>query len=198
MVTPFDEDGEVDIDRVTELTHYLIEKGIVEGSGVLVALGSMGECFTMNLEERKSLTGVVIKAANGRVPVVVGCNETNTREVTLLAKNAQSEGADGVMIMPPYYLPVSDEEILDFYRRISQNVEIGIVIYNNEDVSVDISLDVLKELADIENVVGLKDCTHDLVKLKLTARELEGSIVSLNGSGELLEPFGTLAGTRGF
>jgi 4-hydroxy-tetrahydrodipicolinate synthase len=198
MVTPFDKNGEVDIDRVKELTRYLIENGIEDGTGVLVANGSMGEAFSMSLEERKRVAMAVINEANGRVPVVVGCNETNTRTVIDLAQNAQATGADGVMIMPPYYLPVSNEEILDFYKTISKSIDIGIVLYNNEDVSVDISLEVLKELADLVNVVGLKDCTHDVIKFKLTACALKEKLVPLNGVGELIEPLGTLAGTKGF
>ena len=146
VVTPFDKNGEVDLEQVKVLTRNLIKNGIVDGTGVLVANGSFGECFSMSIEERKRVTSAVVDEANGRVPVVVGCNETNTGAVIDLAKNAQASGADGVMIMPPYYLPVSDEEILDFYRTVSQSIDIGIVLYNNEDVSVDISSEVLEEL----------------------------------------------------
>jgi 4-hydroxy-tetrahydrodipicolinate synthase len=198
MVTPFDKNGEVDIDQVKALTRNLIENGIVDGKGVLVANGSFGECFSMSIEERKRVVSAVVDEADTRVPVVVGCNETNTGAVVDLAKYAQSAGADGVMIMPPYYLPVSNEEILNFYKKVSQSIDIGIVLYNNEDVSVDISLEVLKELAELENVVGLKDCTHDIIKFKLTACELKDNLVPLNGVGELIEPLGTLAGTKGF
>lgn len=197
-VTPFDRNGGVDIDQVKALTRNLIENGIVDGTGVLVANGSFGECFSMSIEERKRVASAVVNEADGRVPVVVGCNETNTGAVIDLAKYAQSSGADGVMIMPPYYLPVSKEEILDFYRKVSQSIDIGIALYNNEDVSVDISLEVLKELAELENVVCLKDCTHDIIKFKLTACALKEKLVPLNGVGELIEPLGTLAGTKGF
>ena len=153
----------------------------------------------MNSEERKKVFKSVIKEANGRVPVVVGCNETNTRAVIELAKSAQDNGADGVMITPPYYLAPSDEQILDFYERIAQNIDIGIMIYNNPEISGrDIPLKVLHKLAVMEKVVGLKDCTQDCDKFQLTAMEIKNKLTLLNGNNELWEPLGTLAGTKGF
>ena len=198
MVTPFDENEKVDIGKVRELTNYLIDNGIKEGSGVLIANGSMGECFAMNLEERKRVSKAIIEEAHRRVPVVVACNETGLRTVIDLCQNAQDAGADGVMVMPPYYLPPIEEEILEFYEGLSQNIDIGIVIYNAPMVTVDISLNVLQKLADMEKMVGLKDVTYDCIKFQLTAQQLKGRLAPLNGVGEILEPFGTIAGTEGF
>lgn len=198
MVTPFDENEEIDIKKVRELTNYLIDNGIKEGSGVIIATGSMGECFAMNPEERKGVFRAIIEEARGRVPVVVACNETSTRTVIDLCQSAQDADADGVMVMPPYYLPPTDEEILGFYDRLSQNIDIGIVIYNAPAVSVDIPLKTLQELADMEKMVGLKDVTNDCTKFMLTVRKLGKKLALLNGVGEILEPSRTAAGTIGF
>ncbi|GAH73637.1 unnamed protein product, partial [marine sediment metagenome] len=195
MVTPFDDNEEVDIQMVRKLTNFLIEQGIQEGSGILAPLGSMSECFSVNLEERKRIVRAVTEEAAKRVPVVVGCNATNTREVIHLCQSAQDAGADGVMVMPPYYFPPSDEEILEFYKRVARNIDIGIVLYNNVQVCVDIALDVLNKLAGIERIVGLKDCTQDFIKFQITAQELAEKLSPLNGGGPLWEPQGTLAGT---
>lgn len=198
MVTPFDRNQEVDIEMVRELTNFLIDRGIKEGSGVLVPLGSMSECFSVNLGERRQIVKAVVEEVRKRVPVLVGCNETNTRAVIQLCQDAQDAGADGVMVMPPYYFTCSHEEILEFYNQVSKNIDIGIVLYNNVQVSVDIALNVLHELADIEKIVALKDCTQDCIKFQITAQELSGKLTPLNGGGPLWEPLGTLAGTKGF
>lgn len=198
VVTPFDENEEIDIRKVRELTNYLIDNGIKEGSGVLIATGSMGECFTMNPEERKGVAKAIIEEARGRVPVVVACNETSTKTVIELCQSAQDAGADGVMVMPPYYLPPTDEEILEFYRRLSQNVDLGIVIYNAPAVSLDMPLKTLQNLADLDKMVGLKDVTNDCMKFMLTVQKLKGKLALLNGVGEILEPSRTVAGTVGF
>ena len=198
MVTPFHENGEVDLTNVRELTNYLVDNGIREGSGVLIANGSMGECFSMNPEERKTVSRAIVEEADRRVPVVVACNDTNIRTVIDLCQSAQDAGADGVMVMPPYYLPPLEDEILQFYSILSQNIDVGIIVYNAPIVTVDISLHVLQELADMEKMVGLKDVTHDYTKFKSTVQQLKGKLTPLNGVGELWEPLGTFSGTEGF
>lgn len=198
MVTPFDEERRVSIPMVGQLTDFLIEKGIREGTGVLVALGSMSECFSVNSEERESIVAAAVEQAAGRVPVVVGCNATDTGTVIEYCRSAQEQGADGVLVMPPFYFPPSDEEIVEFYHSVTSSIDIGVVLYNNVQVCVDIPLKVLDELADLEKIVGLKDCTPDFFKFKFTVQALSDRLLPLNGGGPLTEPQATLAGTRGY
>jgi 4-hydroxy-tetrahydrodipicolinate synthase len=198
MVTPFDEQKKVRIDWVRELTRTLIDRGIQEGSGALVALGSMSECFSVSSDEREEIVRAVVEEAAGRVPVVVGCNATDTRTAIEHCRSARQAGADGVLVMPPYYFPPREAEILQFYRSLTESVDIGVVIYNNVQVCVDIGAEILQELASLEKVAALKDCTADFTKFKLTARALGGRITVLNGGGPLWEPQATLAGSAGF
>ena len=115
LVTPFNEEGNPHIDGIRQLTRCLVDRGIREGTGVLVTLGSMSECFSVDLEERKEIIRAVVEEAGGQVPVVVGCNGTDTRTVIRLCESAQKDGADGVLVMPPYYFVPSNQEILQFY-----------------------------------------------------------------------------------
>jgi 4-hydroxy-tetrahydrodipicolinate synthase len=198
MVTPFDKNEEIDLGSVKSLTNYLTSHGIQEGKGMIVTTGSTGECFSMTHDEREKVFSQVIEEANGKAPVFVGCNETSARGAIDLAKRAERAGADGIMVMAPYYGPASNEQILDFYQRIAAATDLGIMIYNNQVVSTDIPLDVLHELAEIDRIVALKDCTQNVVKFQITARELGEKLVPLNGNNELWEPMATLSGTRGY
>ena len=198
MVTPFDEEGKVHIDWIRQLTRYLIDRGIRDGAGVLVTQGSMSECFSVNFEERREIVEAVVDEAGGRVPVVVGCNGTDTRTVIRLCERAQKAGADGVLVMPPYYFAPSNEEILQFYRSLTESIDVGVVLYNNVQVCIDIGLDVLKELASMDKIIALKDCTADFTKFKISAAALADQLTILNGGGPLWEPEATLAGSRGF
>jgi 4-hydroxy-tetrahydrodipicolinate synthase len=198
MVTPFDEQGNVWIDRIGQLTRYLIDRGIREGTGVLVTQGSMSECFSVDFEERKEIVQAVVDEAGGQVPVVVGCNATDTRTAIRLCQNAQKAGADGVLVMPPYYFAPSNEEILQFYTSLTESIDVGVVLYNNVQVCVDIQLEVLKELASLDKIIALKDCTADFTKFKICAAALADQLTILNGGGPLWEPQATLAGSRGF
>jgi 4-hydroxy-tetrahydrodipicolinate synthase len=198
MVTPFNEQRKVRVDWVRELTRTLIDRGIREGSGALVALGSMSECFSVSSTEREEIVRAVAEEAAGRVPVVVGCNATDTRTAIEHCRSARQAGADGVLVMPPYYFPPGDAEILQFYRSLTESIDIGVVLYNNVQVCVDMQPETLEELASLEKVEALKDCTADFTKFKLTARALSGRITVLNGGGPLWEPQATLAGSAGF
>ena len=198
MVTPFDEEGNVCVDRIGQLARYLVDRGIREGTGVLVTQGSMSECFSVDFEERREIVRAVVDEAGGQVPVVVGCNATDTRTVIHLCESAQKAGADGVLVMPPYYFAPSNEEILQFYRNLTESIDVGVVIYNNIQVCVDIELEVLQELASMDKIVALKDCTADFTKFKISAAALADRLTILNGGGPLWEPQATLAGSKGF
>jgi 4-hydroxy-tetrahydrodipicolinate synthase len=198
MVTPFDEEGNVRIDGIRQLTRYLIDQGIREGTGVLVTQGSMSECFSVNFEEREEIVKTVVEEAGGQVPVVVGCNATDTRTVIRLCQSAQKAGSDGVLVMPPFYFAPSSEEIRQFYRSLTESIDVGVVLYNNVQVCVDIDLEVLQELSAMDKIVALKDCTADFAKFKISAAALADKLTILNGGGPLWEPQATLAGSRGF
>lgn len=199
MVTPFREDFELNEEGVKKNTRFLINNGIKRDMGVLIPSGGSGECSVLNKEERKKVFKIVVEEAKNEVPVVACCNHTDTREIIELAKYAQNIGADGIMLLPPYYGKPLEDVVVRFYETIAHEIEIGIVVYNNPPINqLDIPVDTMKKLAEIENVVGLKECTHDFVKFERMVRHLQDKIAVLNGCAEHCEPYSYMMGTPGF
>jgi len=199
MITPFKENLELDEEGLRKNTRFLIEKGVRKGAGALVPTGSTGECFNLTNEERKRVIKIVVEEVKGKVPVVAGCNHTSTQQVIELARYAEDVGANGVMIMPPYYGCASDEMMVKFYREIAEKINIGIMVYNNPEVSgVDIPVETMLKIAEIENVVAYKDCTENFIKYDLTTIALGDKINVLDGSGDFCEPYGMIMGRKGF
>jgi len=199
MTTPFRSDFELDEEGLRKQTRFLIDSGIKEGAGVLVPTGSTGECPMLTEEERKKVFKIVVEEAQGKVPVVAGCNHTDTRAVIRLAHYAEEVGADGLMISPPYYWAPSEEIILNHYKTICKETDLGIMVYNNWFASqVDISVETMKKLAELPNIVALKENTPYIDKFDKMAATLRDKITIINGDGEHHEPYASLMGAKGF
>ena len=199
MMTPFKEDLSVDEAGLRKNTRYLIKQGLKEGYGVLITTGSAGECSTLDIEERKAIVRTVVEEAQGEVPVLIGCNDTSTARVIDMARYAQDIGADGVMILPPYYKKPSEEMILSFYETIAEAIDIGIMVYDNVGLcKVDMSVALLSKLAQIDNVVALKECTPSYQKFNWVLQDLGEKLAILNGNGQEDEPYCFLRGAVGF
>ena len=200
MITPFKEDYELDEDGLRRLTRFLIDSGIKEGKGVLVPAGSTGECPMLTDEERKRIFKIVKDEAKDTVPVIGGCNHTDTRTVIKLVHYAEEAGLDGVMISPPYYWKPSEKIILNHYKAIARETELGIMVYNNWFASqLDIPVETMVRLVDeVPNIVALKDNSPYISKLAKMIETLGERISIVNGAGEPHEPYASLMGSRGF
>ena len=198
MFTPFKSSTELDEEGMRKNTRFLIENGIVEGRGALVVGGSNGECFNMSIPERKRLFEIVVDEANGKVPVIACCNQSGTHLVIDLAKHAEKIGADGLMITPTYYQTPDDTSIYKHYEAIANATNLGIMVYNNQWVTGrDIPLELLKRLAEIENVVALKDCTPSFEKMWATGKALADKINIISCFGFTRGPCDYIAGAVG-
>jgi dihydrodipicolinate synthase/N-acetylneuraminate lyase len=104
------------------------------------------------------------------------------------------------MVISPFYYPPRDQEVVyDFYKMLSDNIDIGILLYNNFEVTnIDVSIDILKRLKELKNIVGMKECTPNFYKMGRVAQEIGDKVSVVNGHGEFLEPFAAIAGTTGF
>ncbi len=200
MITPFKEDYELDEDGLRRLTRFLIDSGIKEGKGVLVPAGSTGECPMLTDEERERIFKIVKDEAKDTVPVIGGCNHTDTRTVIKLVHYAEEAGLDGVMISPPYYWKPSEKIILNHYKAIARETELGIMVYNNWFASqLDIPVETMVRLVDeVPNIVALKDNSPYISKLAKMIETLGERISIVNGAGEPHEPYASLMGSRGF
>ena len=199
MTTPFRSDFELDEGGLRKQTHFLIDSGIEEGKGALVPTGTNGECPMLTDEERGRIFKIVVEETQGKAPVVAGCNHTDTRAVVKLAKYAKEAGADGLMISPPYYWAPSEEIILNHYKTICKETDLGIMVYNNWFATqVDVSIETMSKLAELPNIVALKENTPYIEKFHKIVDALGNKITVVNGAGEPHEPYASLMGAQGF
>ena len=164
LVTPFTADGlAVDVPGLKRLVDWQIEQGI-HG---LIPLGSTGEFLSMTMAEQEMVMEVCIKQAAGRVPVLIGTGAEWTDEAVMKARLAESLGADGVMVIPPYYSTPTPDELFEHYRRIGEAVSFPIMIYNNPaTANVDLTPEIVARLARIDNVRYIKESTLEVTRVR--------------------------------
>jgi 4-hydroxy-tetrahydrodipicolinate synthase len=161
LITPFSEDGAaIDADAHAAIVERLIRGGVAG----LVPGGSTGEFTTLTNPERRELTELTVAAAAGRVPVVAGAGALSTRETVELSVHAERSGAAAVMIVPPFYDPLSWRELLAHYAAVGEQISIPIMYYNLPSASgVTLSAGQLRELQRVAGVTSLKDTGGDAV-----------------------------------
>ena len=170
--TPFKSATEIDEVALRKHTEFMIEGGIVKGMGVQVIGGSNGEGFSLSEHEYRVLIDTVVSAAAGKVPIIVGCTRPATQPVIELAKYCKQAGADGIMVLAPHYYPgPSHDVVYKHFKAIADAVDIGIMVYNNPGVTgLDMPIELLDRLAEIENIVALKEITPNMFKLRRAAQ----------------------------
>ena len=163
LITPFDKDLNVDVERLRTFIDWQIEQGI-HG---LIPLGSTGEFLSMTDDERRLVAKTVIDQAGGRVPVLVGTGAENTNDVIRYSQEAEQLGADGLMIIPPYYSCPTEDELYHHYKQVSDAVSLPIMIYNNPNAAnVDMMPETVARLAEIENVAYIKESTLEITRVR--------------------------------
>ncbi len=159
MVTPLDENEELNEAALRRLVNHLIE-GSVHG---LFAIGSQGEFWAFSLEEKRRILEVVVEETQGRVPVYAGTAALTTHEAIILTQMAEEVGADAVSVLTPFYIAPNPAELRAHYTAIAQSTSLPLILYSNPArTRVGISPGTLAELARIDNIVGLKDSSGDL------------------------------------
>ncbi|ANT62626.1 dihydrodipicolinate synthase family protein [Salipiger sp. CCB-MM3] len=158
-VTPFDSQGRVDLDALRSYVDWQIEEG-VHG---LIPLGSTGEFLSLTREERTAVAEAVIQQAAGRVPVLIGTAAEWTDEAVSLSREAELLGADGVMLVPPYYSSPTDEELVVHFTRVAEALSIPVMLYNNPfTANVDLSAALVGRLSEVDNISYIKDTSKNV------------------------------------
>lgn len=177
LVTPFSE-GAVDFRALRALVDWQIESG----THGLVPVGTTGESPTLSHDEHRAVVETVIEQAGGRVPVIAGAGSNNTREAVDLARHAEKAGAAGALVVTPYYNKPNQEGLYQHFKAVSEAISIPIVIYNIPPRSVvDMSVDTLVRLAELENIVGVKDATGNVGRISLQRAALGPDFIQLSG-----------------
>jgi 4-hydroxy-tetrahydrodipicolinate synthase len=177
LITPF-KDGKVDAPAFQKLVEWQID----QGTHGLVPCGTTGESPTLSHDEHKRVVELCIEAAAGRVPVIAGAGSNSTAEAIELTRHAKTAGADGVLVVTPYYNKPTQEGLYLHYQAINDCADIPIVIYNIPGRSVvDMSVDTMSRLFKLKNIVGVKDATANMARVSQQRAALGTGFVQLSG-----------------
>lgn len=158
IITPFTEEGKLNEPVFRKMINHLIEQGV---HGIF-PLGTTGEFYVFSLEEAKYVLQVAVEEAAGRVPVYAGANHITTKGTIDLVKVAEEVGADAVSVLTPMFISQTQEEIYEHYVKIAASTKLPIIIYNNKPkTNVTVEPATIAKLAEIDNIVGVKDSTGD-------------------------------------
>lgn len=161
IVTPF-KDGKIDEKAFRDLIEFQINNG-TDG---IVPCGTTGESATLSHEEHEKIIGLTIEAVNGRVPVIAGTGSNNTAEAARLTRHAKKAGANAALLITPYYNKPTQEGLYQHYRKVAEEVDIPIILYNVPGrTGVNMLPETVARLAEIKNIVGIKEATGDLKQI---------------------------------
>ncbi|WP_435114636.1 4-hydroxy-tetrahydrodipicolinate synthase [Candidatus Pelagibacter bacterium nBUS_36] len=180
LITPFKNNG-LDEDAYIKLIHFHMDNG----TGGLVPAGTTGESPTLSHEEHQRVIDLCIKESNGKIPVIAGTGSNSTEEAISLTSHAEKAGADGALIVTPYYNKPTQEGLYQHYKAINDKCGIPILIYNIPGRSViDMSVDTMARLFELKNIVGVKDATGDLNRVDLQLSKMGDEFVQLTGNDD--------------
>ena len=182
LVSPVDTDGSIRERVLRDLVEHLIQSG-VQG---LTPLGSTGEFFYLNWQQRRRIVEIVLDQTAGRVPVVAGVGCASVHEGVYQAAELEKMGADGILGVLNVYFPLNQDAIYEYYSAIAHAVSCQVVLYNNPRFSgFEISIDTLKRLGEIENVNYYKDASSNTGRLLTLSNALNGSMKIFSASAHV-------------
>lgn len=184
VATPMQANEDLDLPRLRWFLDHLINSGV---HGVFV-LGTNSEFYAMDEKEKQQVIATAMEHVRGRVPVWAGTGAESTREAIRLTRMAEKEGVAGVSVITPYFVSPSQQEIFDHYRRIAETTTLPLTLYNNPATcgGVKIEVDTVARLAEIPNILGIKDSSGDLTNTNEYVRVVPDRFSVLQGRDTLI------------
>ena len=180
LVTPF-RDNKLDEETYIKLIHFHIENG----TNGLVPAGTTGESPTLSHQEHEKVIELCVKESNQKLPVFAGTGSNSTEEAISLTRHAEKIGANGALIVTPYYNKPTQEGLYQHYKAINDKCGIPIIIYNIPGRSViDMSVDTMAKLFELKNIIGVKDATGDLKRVEQTLKKMGKDFLQLTGNDD--------------
>ena len=180
LVTPF-KNNKLDEDTYIKLIHFHIENG----TNGLVPAGTTGESPTLSHNEHERVIELCVKESKGKLPVFAGTGSNSTEEAISLTTHAEKIGANGALIVTPYYNKPTQEGLYQHYKAINDQCGIPIIIYNIPSRSViDMSVDTMARLFELKNIVGVKDATGDLERVNQQKKKMGEEFIQLTGNDD--------------
>lgn len=192
LVTPFTKDKDVNYEELGRLIEFQIENG----TDAIIICGTTGEPVTMTEEERLSVISYTIEKVKKRVPVIAGTGGNCTENVITFSKRAQDAGADGLLVVTPYYNKATQNGLYEHYKAVAMAVDLPIILYNVPSrTGVNILPDTAARLGkDIENIVALKEASGNISQVAEVVRKAEGALEIYSGNDDQIVPIMSLGG----
>ncbi|MDO4977588.1 MAG: 4-hydroxy-tetrahydrodipicolinate synthase [Eubacteriales bacterium] len=192
IVTPFDENYNIDYDRFGKIIDFQIENK----TDAIVVVGTTGEASTLNHEEHIAAIRYCVSKVNKRVPVIAGTGSNCSRTAVYLTREAEQAGADGALIVTPYYNKATQKGLIDHYSYIAARTDLPIILYNvpsRTGCKLETST-IAKLVKDVDNIVGVKDATGDLSHTARLMYDTQGDIDVYSGNDDMIVPVLSLGG----
>lgn len=191
LITPF-KNGKVNYEKLGEL----IEFQIVNKIDGIVICGTTGESSTLTDKEKKKVIKYTVETVNGRVPVIAGTGSNDTRHAIELSKYAERVGADGLLIVTPYYNKTTQKGLIEHYTAIADSVTIPVIIYNVPSrTGLNILPDTVAKLAEHENIVGIKEASNNFSQILELISKVPANFSVISGNDDSIVPLLSLGGT---
>ncbi len=191
MITPFGGDGKINFSSMEKMIEYQIENG----TDALVILGTTGEPATMTEEEKEQLMRFSVEKVAGRAKVIFGTGSNNTAHAVEASKKAEALGADGILAVTPYYNKCTQNGLYEYYRAISESVNIPVLCYNVPSrTGVNILPETMERIACLENIAGIKEACGNMAQACETMRLIRGKCPMYSGEDSLNLPILAIGG----
>ena len=190
LITPF-KNNKLDEEAYIKLIHFHLKNG----TNGLVPAGTTGESPTLNHHEHEKVIELCVKESNGKIPVIAGTGSNSTEEAISLTKHAEKVGANGALVVTPYYNKPTQEGLYQHYKAINDNTNLPIIIYNIPSrFVIDMSVDTMARLFELKNIAGVKDATGDLNRLDQQLKKMGPEFILLTGEDGLAFQFNKRGG----
>ena len=190
LATPFTEDG-VNFEELRKM----IEFQILEGVDSLIICGTTGESSTMSTEEKKAVIEFSVKIANGRVPIIAGTGGNNTKEAIAMSKYAESVGADGLLLVTPYYNKTIQQGLIAHFTKIAESVKLPIILYSVQSrTGMNIEPETCLALSKVPNIVAIKEASGNISQVAEIAKLCQDELTIYSGNDDQIVPILSLGG----
>lgn len=191
IVTPFNEDFTINYTKLNELIDFHVENK----TDAIIIGGTTGETSTMGIDEHVELVKRCCEHTRGRLPVIAGSGSNSTLEAIELSKRAAEAGADGLLVVTPYYNKGNNEGFIRHFKSIAESVDIPIILYNVPSrTGVNLPVEVVGELSKVENIVGIKEASGNISYVAEIARSCPVDFAIYSGNDDMIVPVLSLGG----
>lgn len=185
IITPFTDDGNIDYKALDKLIDFQLSNN----TDAIIVIGTTGEASTMTEEEKLETIQFVLDKVDGRIPVIAGTGSNNTKATVEFSEKVSLMGVDGLLVVTPYYNKANSKGLVEHYKAVARASHVPIILYNVPGrTGMSIAVDVVEELAQIENIVALKDAVGDLSYTLAVKRVVPEDFAIYSGNDDLILP----------